>query len=111
MALNVRHRLRLKGDIDRVFKDGHRRRTNFFQVITAVTLNQGARAMISVPKSVVSSAVGRNRLRRHFQEALRPYMDNLQNCDVIIVPSVKALQAEYFQIQEELAGIFGKKTK
>ena len=106
--------LRKHADYQRVYREGKRQSlplmTYFFalrsQPISAQEIFEGPRVGLTAGK-VLGNAVQRNRIKRRMREAVRLHCVELKaSVDVILHPRRTVLEAEFSQIEREVARAF-----
>jgi len=106
--------LRKHADYQRVYREGKRQSlpqmTYFFALRNQATappaLAHGPRVGLTVGK-VLGNAVQRNRIKRRMREAVRRQRDGLTaSVDVIFHPRRTVLEAEFSQIERDVARAF-----
>lgn len=96
-------------DIDRVLKS----KTGVFDAACGIKFVRTDRAVsrfaIVVGGKVSKNATERNRVRRHYREALRPLLSRVQpGFDVVLLTSKAALDLDFLQKQEKLTRVLQK---
>jgi ribonuclease P protein component len=107
-------RLRLRKDIERVFKTGmHLKSKPFFsiKVIENDSVNIGyPRFSVIVPKKSVKKAVRRNRIKRILREAMRELIreKKIPNLDIVILVKEDISGKKSYEVKNEIEKIFQK---
>ncbi|MCE5239822.1 ribonuclease P protein component [bacterium] len=104
--------LRRRSDFDRIYRQGRRFRGKF---VTAIVLSgpiePGLRVAYVVSRKVAKQAVRRNCLRRRLREALRNLLRDhglTGHPDIILIASVEALKASYWDLVAEVRELLGR---
>ncbi|HHE47707.1 MAG TPA: ribonuclease P protein component [Candidatus Acetothermia bacterium] len=79
------HRLRLRSEIDRVFREGVRRDGSMFSFRILRREDPTPRLLVIVGRKV-GGAVVRNRIRRGVREGFRTHKELFAYCDVVVIP-------------------------
>jgi len=107
-----RFRLRLRKDIERVFKSGINLKGKSFFSIKAIendSTNIGyPRFTVIVPKKSVKKAVKRNRIKRIIREAMRELIraEKIPNLDIVILVKEDISTKKSYDIKNEIEKIF-----
>ena len=85
------HRLRLRRDIDRVFREGVRRDGKLFSFRILWKEDPTPRLLVVAGRKL-GGAVVRNRVRRGVREGFRTNKELFQHCDLVVIPRPDAAQ-------------------
>ena len=107
--LPAQHRLRHKMDIDRVMKS----KTGVFDAVCGIkfvkTERSYSRFAVVVGGKVSKNATERNRVRRHYQEALQSFVTKIEGkYDVVLLTSKAALDLGFEEKRDRLVGVLKK---
>jgi ribonuclease P protein component len=109
--LRKEERLRRKGDFETIAKEGARKHTKNFLVISRMN-DQGYSRLGAVASKRVGKAVERNRVKRLMREFFRRNKDRLPpSTDYIIVGKRGAQDLQYDQVAAELSAPFKLRTE
>lgn len=101
-------RLPRHADFDRVYRTGRRHFAGHMTVFYLGREENGPRVGLTVGRAL-GGAVERNRIKRRLREAVRLHLKELGAAvDVVINPKKSALQAEFAQLEGEVAQAFRK---
>jgi ribonuclease P protein component len=94
-------------DFRRVYDQGHRYSGPLFAAFyTARPECEGPKIGFTVPRAV-GKAVVRNRIKRRVREAVRLRLDQLNpQCEVVINPRRRVLEAPFPEIEREVEKLF-----
>jgi ribonuclease P protein component len=107
-------RLRLRKDIERVFRTGMNLKSKPFfsiKVIENDSVNIGyPRFSVIVPKKSVKKAVRRNRIKRILREAMRELIreKKIPNLDIVILVKEDISGKKSYEVKNEIEKIFQK---
>ena len=104
--------LRRRADFDRLYRQGKRTRGRLLTVITLPQPEASAcRLAFVVSRKVAKQAVRRNVVRRRLREALRNLLRDhglAGHPDIILIASVAALKASYWDLVAEVRELLGR---
>jgi ribonuclease P protein component len=95
-------------DFNRVIKNGKKLSSAIAYAKYIENKAKSLRIGVVVPKSLVSSAVQRNRLRRIFKEAIRSLEDHSSKAfDIVVFPTKLATKKTFWEAQGFFKHILG----
>ncbi len=103
------NRIKSGAHFSRAYRRGSRAKGSIMQVVAFEHGEAHTRLGLSVGKRIWRSAVKRNRVRRIFREAFRLEYDALpKGCDLVMIPSVPALNPDLAETRAELVRLAKK---
>ena len=100
------HRLRLKNDFDRIFKQGKFVSQRFFTLCFTANNLSVSRFGLVVPKKVSKSAVVRNSIKRKVSEIIRLNLAGIRTgFDLVFVAKPESKGKKYEELAEEMLKI------
>jgi ribonuclease P protein component len=97
-SFSRRYRLTNPAEFKRVFANASRSRDRYFTLLYCDNAGASARLGFAVAKKKISTAVGRNRLRRLARESFRLQRQTLGSVDIIILAQPAAASATNSQL-------------
>lgn len=96
------HRLKTRGEFDRVFSNPKRSGGKYFTVLAVPGAHSECRLGLIVSRKVDKRAVGRNRVKRLVRESFRTHVWDAHSVDVVVLAKAGAATASSDEVFNEL---------
>ena len=107
--LSSKYRFHSRGGVKYTYQKGKTIRTPKLSLVFAPNKKQKQRYAVVVSKKVLKTAVGRNRIRRRFYEAIRLEFDPTLKLDCIfVIYSKEFTKMDFSQIRELIENLLAK---
>ena len=107
--LSSKYRFHSRGGVKYTYQKGKTIRTPKLSLVFASNKKQKQRYAVVVSKKVLKTAVGRNRIRRRFYEAIRLEFDSTLKLDCIfVIYSKEFTKMDFSQIRELIKNLLVK---
>ena len=107
--LSSKYRFHSRGGVKYTYQKGKTIRTPKLSLVFAPNKKQKQRYAVVVSKKVLKTAVGRNRIRRRFYEAIRLEFDSTLKLDcIVVIYSKEFTKMDFSQIRELIKNLLAK---
>ena len=107
--LSSKYRFHSRGGVKYTYQKGKTIRTPKLSLVFAANKKQKQRYAVVVSKKVLKTAVGRNRIRRRFYEAIRLELDpDLKMDCIFVIYSKEFIKMDFIKIRQQIRELIDK---